>query len=174
MPAYECDLTADFFVEGWHRFRTIRGHHRQMLVIRWILAPPLFFLVLLCVTLPFTTVPVRAASSWFGAAGAGAFLVILLFSHRFDEWLGRRRLRGFPSLNDHCRYELSEQGVDISEQKGCAQLAWTAYTAARRLPDGWLLFHGPHIYTWLPDTALVVGNATEIADLICAHIADCR
>ena len=174
MPAYQFDLTANFFIEAWHRFRTVRGHLRRMLIIKWLLAPPLALLVLLCVALPFTTVPVRAVSSGIGAAGAGAFLMLLLFSHRVDDWLGRRRLRGLPSLNEPCRCELSESGVDVSEPMARAQLAWTAYTAARRLPDGWMLFRGPHLYAWLPDAALVAGNAAEIEALIRTHVADCR
>ena len=174
MPAYQFDLTADFFIEAWHRFRTVRGHRWRMLIIRWLLAPPLAGLVLLCVALLLNASPVRAASYWAGTAGGGAFLALLLFSDRVDKWLGRRRLRGLPSLNDPCRYELSESGVDVSEPVARAQLAWTAYTAARRLPDGWLLFRGPHLYTWLPDAALVAGNTSETDFLIRTRIADCR
>jgi hypothetical protein len=76
--------------------------------------------------------------------------------------------------NDDVVLRLSDQGVDVTGKTAENRLTWPVYTKARRFSDGLLLFQGPHMFNWLPDTAADAETIRYADGLVRKHIGDYR
>src|SRR5262249_28645996 len=65
----------------------------------------------------------------------------------------RRRIRKIPTLNDDWVMRLSDDGMSWSGKRGEGRVDWSGFSRARRFADGLLLFQGPHLFYWFPDSA---------------------
>jgi hypothetical protein len=114
------------------------------------------------------------ASSWLFvpfAAIAGS----MTMGWPIDGWILKRRFRKSPYHNDEILLTLSEEGLHGVGRSSETRLAWSNFTKARRFRDGLLLFHGPQMFNWLPDSAAVDSMSVEEADrLVRAHVRDFR
>jgi hypothetical protein len=114
------------------------------------------------------------ASTWLlvpFAAIAGS----LTLGWPIDAWVIKRRFRKSPYHNDEIALTLSEEGLHVVGRASETRLAWSNLTKARRFKDGLLLFHGPQMFNWLPDSAAADAGSVEEADrLIRTHVKDFR
>lgn len=114
------------------------------------------------------------AKTFLGAVVLTMFFALLVFTRRIEEWLIRRRFRKSPYRDERIRIELSPDGLSARGEISNAQLTWAAFTAARRLVDGFLLYQGPGVCNWLPFNALSQGTVEEVEDLIRRNVSGYR
>jgi len=101
-------------------------------------------------------------------------LVLLVFAPRLDEVLMKRRLRKSPGLNDRYRIEISDSSFHATSPKSESNVTWAAFTSARRVHDGILLYQGPNVFNWLPFESLVEGTPEDAEGIVRQNIADYR
>jgi len=86
----------------------------------------------------------------------------------------RRRIRKIPTLNDDWVMRLSDDGVSSSSKRSEGRLDWSGFSRARRFADGLLLFQGPHLFHWFPDSACAHPALSDVGDLVRRHVSDYR
>jgi hypothetical protein len=84
-----------------------------------------------------------------------SFLLLLVLGPRIDYFFLKRQLKKSPFCGDEIRIEVSDEGVAVNTARSQTALQWSAFTKARRLNSGFLLFTGPTQFYWWPDAALV-------------------
>lgn len=84
---------------------------------------------------------------------AGGLVGMYCLGAPLDEWWVRRRFRASPYHNDDIEFTLSADGAHAKGRDSELTLGWSAFTAARICKDGLLLFQGPNVCNWLPNTA---------------------
>lgn len=88
-------------------------------------------------------------------------------------WILRRRFQKSPFYNDEITFSLSEGGAHILGRGSELRIGWANFTKARRFTDGLVLFQGPNVFNWLPDTAAVTAeDVVEAQKLARAQIQD--
>jgi hypothetical protein len=86
-----------------------------------------------------------------------------------------RQWRRSPFINQQVSLRLTENGIEGVSPTGSGIMAWDVVTRAARFSDGWLLFHGPQFYRWLPEAALTADStAISVESLIRTHVTDVR
>jgi len=79
----------------------------------------------------------------------------------------RRRIRKIPTLNDDWVMRLSDDGMSSSGKRGEGRLDWSGFSRAHCFADGLLLFQGPHLLHWFPDSACTQPTLpSEVGDLV--------
>lgn len=101
----------------------------------------------------------------------GTFILLLVQGSRIDYFFLKRRLKKSPFYRDDIQVELSDSGVCVSSARSQTALQWSAFTKARRLSDGFLVFVGPTVFFWWPDAALTAGALDEVKRLLEAKIS---
>ena len=96
----------------------------------------------------------------------GAMLVVLVSGPKIDNWLMKRRFRRSPFHDGDFRITVTREGFASTGAKTRVELAWSAFTQARRFPDGFLVQFGTQQYYWWPDVALAVGSVGEVEQLL--------
>lgn len=92
-----------------------------------------------------------------------------------NAWLTRRNFSKSPFFNDEIDFSVSESGTHVVSRDSEVRLGWSNYTGARRFKDGLLLFQGPRVFNWLPDTAAAdASSIAAVQELARAHIRDYR
>jgi hypothetical protein len=76
-------------------------------------------------------------------------------------WMLEKKFRKSPFYNDEITFSLSESGAHVRGRGSESRTGWAIFTKARRFDDGLMLFQGPNIFLWLPDTA--AATAEDIA-----------
>lgn len=98
---------------------------------------------------------------------AGALLGAILLGDPIDAWIVKNRLRKSPFHNNDLTFRLAPEEIHITGNNEDARLKWSAFSKARRFPDGLLLYQGPQFFNWLPDSAAIgadsIANARELA-----------
>ncbi|MGJ7546501.1 hypothetical protein [Variovorax sp. LT1R16] len=79
-------------------------------------------------------------------------------------WILRRRFQKSPFYNDEITFSLSESGAHVLGRGSELRIGWAVFTKARRFADGLMLFQGPNVFNWLPDTA-----AATVEDIAAAQ-----
>jgi hypothetical protein len=69
---------------------------------------------------------------------------------------------------------LSDDGVSSSSKRSEGRLDWSGFSKARRFADGLLLFQGPHVFHWFPDSACTHPAQSDVGDLVRRHVSDYR
>ena len=135
--------TDDFVVDALRHYRLQHGARRSMVVLKVLLTLPL------------------AALAIFGFIhehiGLGLFFVglciLLLFGHHIDLWLARRSLRKWAFRDEAVTIEFTDEAFHARSPKQETMLRWSSFTKAVHFRDGFLLFHGPASFHWIPATA---------------------
>jgi hypothetical protein len=162
---YRFRFSEDHLLTSILRYRQQVWWRRPFYGLKWVLAVLLGVLVAICVA---NGLPIPAGIF-------GGFLGILLIGWPIDSWIARRRFRKSPYHNDELTFYLSKDGVHIVGRDHEVRIGWSTYTKARRFKDGLLLFQGPQMFNWLPDTAAVDPTGVAMAnDLVHSHIGDYR
>ena len=146
----------------FRRYRASGKNARFVAILKGFLGLCLVGLIVLC----------ALAKIYWGVAFIATFLTLLVFARRLDEWVIGRRFRKSPYHDEHVRIQLSTEGLTTTTTKSSAQHSWAVFTKACRLADGFLLFHVPDIFNWLPIRAITEGTAEEAEELIRANVAD--
>ena len=99
----------------------------------------------------------------------------LMFSSLLNRAVLRRRIRKTPTLNDDWVVRLSDDGMSSSGKRGEARLDWSGFSKARRFADGLMLFQGPNLFHWFPDSARTKpALPSDEGDLVRRHVSDYR
>lgn len=90
------------------------------------------------------------------------FMVLLGLGPRIDHFFAIRRFRKSPFYGCSVRVDIKDDGIGAATDATRGFWNWKAYTAAKRLPEGFLLFSGRDVTGWLPHGALVAGTMAEV------------
>jgi hypothetical protein len=166
---YRIRADEDHYVTAYARYR------RQLWWYRWL--RPTVVLVWIAFA-AFSYFSKAAAADW-PSIGLSLFVVILvaalIFSTPFSRALLRHRIRKIPTLNDDFVMRLSDDGMSSSSKRGEGRLDWSGFSRARRFADGLLLFQGPHLFHWFPDSARTPpALPSDVGDLVRRHVSDYR
>jgi hypothetical protein len=137
-------FTDAFAVEALRHYRRQHGARRPLLILKAVMA-----LLLLALSV----------FVWFqGSLGLVFFFVglslLLLWGHHIDFWLARRSLRKWAFRNETASVEITDEHFRVSSPKQETTLRWAGFTRMVEFGDGFLFFHGPASFHWLPVSAL--------------------
>ena len=105
----------------------------------------------------------------------GALLGAILLGDPIDAWLIKRRLRKSPFHNNDLVFRLTADEIHVVGNNEETHLKWSAFSKARRFPDGLLMYQGPQFFNWLPDSgASNPETPAEARDLSRTRVKDYR
>lgn len=150
---------------------SVERYRRQRRVYPWFIFAKAvcgFGLALLILIVAYGALasPSKSGPLFFVAIVPGVFLVLLFLGPRIDYFVLKRRLRKSPFYGEELKIVLSQDGVIVDTAKSQTSLKWSAYSRARRLATGFLIFTEPTVFQWLPDSALAQGSLTDVTDLL--------
>ena len=160
-------LTTDeaYYDVAYDRFRRQHPFRRYADIIKWI-GLAVFGACLIAVTI---------RRVWLPVATLGTFVALIWFSPQIERFLRMRQLRRSPYLNQYAVLTFSDDGMEAQSTLSNSTGSWGNFTRATRFPDGWLLFMGPQLFRWMPDSALVSGaTPLDVESLIRNHVDDVR
>jgi hypothetical protein len=138
-------FTDDFVVDALRHYRLQHRARRPMIALKVLMTLPLAALAIFGFT--------------HGPFGLGLFFVglclLLLFGHHIDLWLARRSLRKWAFRDETVAIDFTDEGFHARSPKQETTLRWSSFTRAVHFRDGFLLFHGPASFHWIPATSLV-------------------
>ena len=172
---YRVRADEDYYVTAYERYRRQLWWYRWLraaVVLGWFALATWFALVTL---ISFSK---GAPTDWL-SIGLFVFVLFgvaaLIFCAPLSRVFLRRRIRKIPTLNDDCVIRLSDDGMSSSSKRGEGRLDWSGFSGAQRFADGLLLFRGPHMFHWLPDSACTQpALPSEVGDLVRRHVPDYR
>jgi hypothetical protein len=166
---YRVRADEDYYVTAHARYR------RQLWWRSWVRPAGVLVWITLVALIYF---PNGAPADW---PPIGFYLFVLLavaaliFSAPLTRAVSRRRIRKILTLNDDLVFRLSDDGMSSSGKRGEGRLDWSGFSSARRFADGLLLFRGPHLFHWFPDSALTQpALPSDVSDLVRRHVSDYR
>lgn len=89
-------------------------------------------------------------------------------------WILRRRFQKSPFYNDQITLSLLESGAHVLGRDSELRIGWANFTKARRFSDGLMLFQGPNVFNWLPDTAATAEGIAAAQKLARSQVPDYR
>ena len=105
----------------------------------------------------------------------GGVLGILILGWPIDVLLIRKNFRKSPFHNDEIAFTLTEDGAHVVGRNSEVRVGWSSFTKARRFSDGLLLFQGPGLVNWLPDSAAADSTSAACAqELVLSNVPDYR
>jgi hypothetical protein len=144
MTAASVQFTDDFVVEALRHYRLQHGTRRTMMAVKAFLTLPLAAFAII--------------GFIHGPIGLGLFFValcfLLLFGHHIDLWLARRSLRKWAFRDETVAIDFTDEGLHARSPKQEMMLRWSSFTRAVHFRDGFLLFHGPASFHWIPATSI--------------------
>ena len=164
MPEYRIRFTEDHLVEMASRYR------KQSYARLWLSPIKLLCFLGLAALFAITAYNFILVPS----VVVGVFLLLLAVGPRIDYWLMRRRFRSSPFYDCEMHISLSTDGLTSTDPKTRLELKWSAFTKAYRFVDGFLLFSGPQIAYWWPDSALSDGTIADVERLLRDHVPEYR
>lgn len=173
-PMIEYRLTFDEqFVVG-----TANAHRRQRQVYPWFIAVKAFCALGLTLLIALVALVAYAAFRVNGAAvpmGTTtlvllALLVALFLGPRIDHVLLKRRLRRSSFYGDTFCIRVNDAGVSVVTPRSESTLQWSAFTEARRVTTGFLVFTSPTEFSWWADAALVSGTVEDVSQILEARL----
>ena len=160
---YQFQFSESHLLESFLRYRKTLWWRRPFHAAKGVLAIVVAALGVLCVWVGFV----------LGAGIFGAVLGIMYLAWPIDSWVLRRRFRRSPYHNDQITYRVSAEGMHVSGRDHEMRMDWNVFTKARRFRDGLLLFQGPHLFTWLPDSSIAAGaSSAAVNELIRNRVKD--
>jgi len=165
---YRIRTDEDYYVTAYARYR------RQHSWYRWLRPTAVLVWIALAAFIYFSN---GAVADW-PTIGLSLFVVLLvaalIFYTPLNRAVFRRRIRKIPTLNDDWVMRLSDDGMSSSGKRGEGRLDWSGFSRARRFADGLLLFQGPHLFHWFPDSACTHPALSDVGDLVRRHVSDYR
>jgi len=144
MTAASVRFTDDFVVDALRHYRLQHRARRPMIALKVLMTLPLAALAIF--------------GFIHGPFGLGLFFVglclLLLFGHHIDLWLARRSLRKWAFRDETVTIDFTDEGFHARSPKQETTLRWSSFTRAVHFRDGFLLFHGPASFHWIPATSL--------------------
>ena len=144
MTEASVQFTDDFVVDALRHYRLQHRARRPMVVLK-------AFLTLLLAAL-------AILGFIHGPFALGLFFVglcaLLLFGHHIDLWLARRSLRKWAFRDETVTIDFTDEGFHARSPKQETMLRWSSFTRAVHFRDGFLLFHGPSSFHWIPAASL--------------------
>ena len=138
-------FTDDFVVDALRHYRLQHLARRPMIALKVLMMLPLAALAVF--------------GFIHGPFGLGLFFVglclLLLFGHYIDLWLARRSLRKWAFRDETVAIDFTDEGFHAKSPKQETMLRWSSFTRTVHFRDGFLLFHGPALFHWIPATSLV-------------------
>jgi hypothetical protein len=167
---YRIRADEDHYVTAYARYRRqLWWYHRlrSAVVLVWIASAAFIYFFN------------GAVADWSSIGLPFLFVVILvaalIFSTPLSRAVLRHRIRKIPTLNDDFVMRLSDDGMSSSSRRGEGRLDWSGFSRARRFADGLLLFQGPHLFHWFPDSARTPpALPSDVGDLVRRHVSDYR
>jgi hypothetical protein len=153
---YLFQYTEEHLLTSVLRYRSQVWWRRPFLGLKWALA--------ILVTLPLL-IAAYMGSLVIVAIPFG-ILITLAMSCPLDAWLTRKRFRKSPFHNENFSFVITSNGVFVTGQSSEVRLGWTVFTKARRFKDGLLLFQGPNLFNWLPDSAATDDTTIKTAQAL--------
>src|SRR5215470_4435447 len=165
---YRIRTDEDYYVTACARYRR---QHRY----RWLRPTAVLVWIALAACIYFS----KGAITDWPSIGLSLFVVLLvaalIFTTPLSRAVFRRRIRKIPTLNDDWVMRLSDDGMSSSGKRGEGRLDWSGFSRARRFADGLLLFQGPHLFHWFPDSARAQpALPSDVGDLVRRHVSDYR
>jgi hypothetical protein len=162
---YRFRFTDEHLITSHLRYRQQVWWRRPFFVFKWLIAALAAMLL---------GVAAMAGSVVLGGI-FGAILGVLLLGWPIDRWFMRNSFQKSPFRNSDITFSLSREGAHVVGTNEEVRVGWPIYTKARRFKDGLLLFQGPHVFNWLPDSALVEGAGLERAiEFVRGNVKDYR
>jgi hypothetical protein len=161
MSQYQVTYNEDYILNSLEQYRRQRHVYPWFIAIKIVCALGLALLIAIVLHGMITTSG-KTAPLLMVFFTLAAFLVLLLQGPRLDYMLLKRRLRKSPFYGDEINISVSEDGVSFKTQRSQATLNWSAFTFARRVGTGFLVFTDPKTSHWWPDAALTNGTLAEI------------
>jgi hypothetical protein len=138
-------FTDDFFIEALRHYRLQHRGRRPMVILKAGMT--------LCLA------GLGVVAFIHGPVLLGLFFVLLcfllLFGHYIDFWWARRSLRKWAFRNETVALRFTDDGVHASSPQQDSTLRWSSFTRAVHFRDGFLLFHGPGSFHWIPASSLI-------------------
>lgn len=155
---------------------SVERYRRQRQVYPWFIAVKIICALGLALLIGIIIYGVLA---WPGKSGPlvlialvfTVFFLLLGQGPRIDYFFLKRRLRKSPFYGDELKILISQDGVAVNTPRSQTSLKWSAFTRARRLASGFLLFTEPTTFHWWPDAALAQGTLEEVANLLRQNVA---
>jgi len=166
---YHIRADEDHYLTAYARYR------RQLCWYRWLRSAVVLVWIAFAAFIYFS----KAAVVDWPSIGLSLFVVLLVAALIFYTPLSRavlrHRIRKIPTLNDDWVMRLSDDGMSSSGKRGEGRLDWSGFSRARRFTDGLLLFQGPHLFHWFPDSARTQpALPSDVGDLVRRHVSDYR
>jgi len=156
MIRYKLRYSEQYITESWNRYRRTGASRWARLLLKAFCLVGSASLFAFCVYSQLYAVSVIFL----------LLMALVLAGPRFDYWLGMRRLRKSPFFGTEITIELTPDEISMTSEHSHSVLAWSAFTSARRMPDGFLLMSGQSEKQWWPDSAIVAGSIAEAEALI--------
>ena len=155
--------------------RSIERYRRQRHVYPWFIAVKIVCALGLAALISVVIYGAMSSPSKSGplmliGLVLGFFLLLLVQGPRIDYFFLKRKLRRSPFYGDELKIRVSAEGVAVNAPKAETSLKWSAFTRARRLAAGFLLFTEPTVFHWWPDSALTQGTPAEVESLLRQHL----
>jgi hypothetical protein len=169
MNEYRFLCNEEYVLDSAERYRRQRHVYPWFIVVKGVCALGLSLLIAILI---YGAVgePENAGPLSLIALVLTAFVFLLLLGPRIDYFFLKRRLRKSPFYGDEHKITVSVEGVTVDTARSQVLLKWPAFTHARRVASGFLLFSGPTVFYWWPDSALTQGTLVEITNLLHQNI----
>lgn len=165
MAHYRFIFSEEFLIEATRRYRRQLAWRRIFYGLKSVLA----FLLLAFGTL------LVVMAKWSLFVPFAIFAAVLFVGWPIDVWFMRRRFRNSPFHNDEIAITFSDEGLHVTGRSSDTRSSWSLVTKVRRFHDGFLLFQGPYVFHWLPDTAATdPTDVSGLEKLVRAHVQDVR
>lgn len=163
MPTAFIKFTPDFQIAALQRYSDQRRGRHVRLAIK------LLALVLLA--------PHVVWMFWQEQFVIGVFFaalsVFVFFAHRVDYWFAQRVFMKSPYRDEDVLIEFTDDGFHSRSSKQDTKLQWSAFTQVAHFRDGFMLFHGPKFFNWIPFSSLESpSKAAELRTLLQSKIAE--
>lgn len=128
----------------------------------------------ICIALLFITIAIVSFyKNEMPLAYLFSFLTLIpLWGSLIDRFIIIYKLKKSPFFNNNISVKIDQDGLHNSDNHSNLDLSWSAITKSRKFCDGFMLFTGPNIYNWLPDSSLMPGEKDQLEKIAEKHIID--
>lgn len=161
-----------FAFDESYAISSVSSYRRQRKVYPWFIAVKVVCFLGLAALLALIVVAAvgqahtNSATMLLVSLVPALFIVLLLMGPRLDYLVLKRRLKKSPFYGEEVQFAVADAGVSVNTPKSQSSLSWSAFTAAKRVSSGYLLFSGPTVFHWLPDEALTGGSVADVQRLL--------
>jgi hypothetical protein len=158
MNEYRVSYNEEYVLSSVERYRRQRHVYPWFIAVKVVCALGLAMLIAIIIYGALAS-PGKSGPPVLIAFVLAIFLLLLIQGPRIDYFFLKRRLRKSPFYGD----ELTPRSQTT--------LRWSAFTRARRFPSGFLLFTGPTVFHWWPDSARTQGTAEDVTCILRQNVA---